>query len=492
MMTRAEQGTPIRWYQSFYVRLGFSFVGFVVALLVAQSAIFSFVVARGPLPGRAPNNVVAIVAADLSSALAQDPSLDVGGFLMREYGGIQPAYAVMKNGGGGANRIEPLNAEIRQSVEGVLAGKDLRREGAEPRLSVPPFVMAPIQINGELRGMVVLPPAPPPSPMARDVGRLFSIPGTGLLVLATIVAAIFIFEPSRRRLKALQDASRRLGSGDLSTRVAVAGRDEVADVAAAFNRMADGLAARDEALRTAERLRKQMLADVSHELRTPLTAMRGYVETLHSNDASMDRDTRERYFTTLERETQRLDRIVKDLLDLARLENAVSALEIRDFAVRRLFEHVVDRHQARLVAQQVSTSLAVSDEADQIEADPGRIEQVIENLFANALKHTPAQGRIELSARLEGHQVILAVANTGLGIAHAHLPFVFERFYKVDHARVSGAEGSGLGLSIAKAIVERHGGTIGVSSSAGLTVFSVSLPHDHAGVPALQGSSTNL
>ncbi len=243
----------------------------------------------------------------------------------------------MRNGTIGSNRMLPLDPEMQRSVAGVLAGRDLRRDGAEPRLSVPPFVMAPVQVAGDLRGMVVLPPAPSPSPLARDVGRLLSVPGTALLVLATVVAAVFIFEPSRRRLESLQDASRRLGAGDLSARVAVSGNDEVAEVAATFNSMAAGLAARDQALRTAEQLRKQMLADVSHELKTPLTAMRGYVETLHTEERAMDPQTRERYFNTLERETYRLDRIVKDLLDLARFEHAAVELDIRDFAVRRLF-----------------------------------------------------------------------------------------------------------------------------------------------------------
>src|SRR5437016_1669469 len=230
-MTRATTGTTVRWHQSFYFRLGLSFVVFVVSLLIAQNAVFNFVLGR-PFPGRAPNNVVAIVAADLSSALAQDPALDASAFLMREYGGLQPAYALMKDGRTGANRDAPLDPEIRRSVEGVLAGRDVRRDGVEPRLTTPPFVMAPIQVGGELRGIVVLPPAPSPSPLARDVSRLLSVPGTGLLVLATVAAAVFIFEPSRRRLKSLQEASRRLGGGDLSARVTVTGSDEIADVAA--------------------------------------------------------------------------------------------------------------------------------------------------------------------------------------------------------------------------------------------------------------------
>src|SRR5207245_9701875 len=147
--------------------------------------------------------------------------------------------------------------------------------------------------------------------------------------VATKFVAAFVFAPARRRLAALQESTKRLGSGDLTARAPDEGGDEVAQVAATFNKMAEELAARDEALRASDRLRRQMLADVSHELRTPLTAMRGYVETLHMSDVMLDCATRERYFTTLERETFRLDRIVKDLLDLARLEDGGGELNVR-------------------------------------------------------------------------------------------------------------------------------------------------------------------
>src|SRR5262245_57216700 len=174
-----------------------------------------------------------------------------------------------------------------------------------------------------------MPPPPPPSggPVVRDVGRLLSWPGAMVLILAATIAAAVIFEPARRRLKALEEATERFGTGDLTARAPERGGDEMARVAIAFNRMAADLAARDEALRTSDRLRRQMLADVSHELKTPLTAMRGYVETLHMAqraDLTLDAETRERYFGILERETERLDRIVKDLLDLARLENGAA------------------------------------------------------------------------------------------------------------------------------------------------------------------------
>ena len=254
------------------------------------------------------------------------------------------------------------------------------------------------------------------------------------------------------------------------------GGDEVAAVAAAFNLMADELAARDEALRTSDRLRRQMLADVSHELKTPLTAMRGYVETLRREDIALDRPTRERYLTTLERETLRLDRLVKDLVDLSRHEHGVSDLDARVFATRRVFEHVVQRHHAELERRNVQARIDTSMEADQIVADPDRIEQVVENLFANALRHTPDGGTIDLGARFDRDAYALTITDSGNGIAPEHLPHIFERFYKVDSARANGSGGSGLGLSIARAIVERHGGTIAAASEPGRTVFTIRLP----------------
>jgi signal transduction histidine kinase len=294
--------------------------------------------------------------------------------------------------------------------------------------------------------------------------------------VATTIVAAFIFAPARRRLQALEAATVRLGAGDLSARAPEGGGDEIAHVASAFNRMALDLAARDNALRTVDRLRRQMLADVSHELKTPLTAMRGYLETLRMADVELDAATRERYFETIERETLRLDRIVQDLLDLARLENGVGAMNVRLFAIGRLFEHVVHRHEHEARMRRIGLHVSVADEADQVLADPDRIEQVIENLVANALRHMPSGGRVDLSARADGDSVVLSVVDSGEGIAPEHLAHVFERFYKVDVARANSTNGSGLGLSIAKAIVDRHHGSIQVASAAGRTAFTIILP----------------
>jgi two-component system, OmpR family, sensor kinase len=464
-------------FRSLYFRIGFSFVIFLVVVIVAQSAIFSYVLARSSSrPSRPPNNVAAIVAADIGATLAQDPTVDLRAYLTREYGDVQPIYVVMKDGRVAGNRAAALDDRQRTMAEAVLGTDGRTRAAAEPPFGGTPTVTAPIQLGHELRGLVVLPPLPQQNPVARDVGRLLSVPGTLLLVVATVLAAAVIFEPARRRLQALESATARFGAGDLTARAPESGRDEIGRVAAAFNRMAGELAIRDEALRTSDRLRRQMLADVSHELKTPLTAMRGYVETLHMADVTLDGPTRERYFATLERETHRLDRIVKDLLDLGRLENGVAPLDARLFDITRVFDHVVARHEHETTARRIAIERNVDDAADQLTADPGRIEQVIENLFANALRHAPDGSTIVLSARAADDRTVLSVVDAGAGIPAEHLPHVFERFYRADSSRAPRSGGTGLGLSIAKAIVERHGGQIDVTSEPGRTAFTIALP----------------
>jgi signal transduction histidine kinase len=285
-----------------------------------------------------------------------------------------------------------------------------------------------------------------------------------LLLIAAAIAVVIALALVRRRLRALE---------------------------AAFAGVRVDLASRDDALGAADRSRRRMLADVSHELKTPLTAMRGYLETLRMSDLDLDEETRERYFQTIERETVRLDRIVEDLLDLARLENGVGALDARLFAVERVFQHVMLRHEHETRMREIEVEVSVGSDADQVVADPDRIEQVVENLFANALRYTPAGGRIELRADGEGDAIMLSVVDSGPGIAADHVPFVFDRFYKADPSRRRNAPGGGLGLSIAKAIVERHRGSIGVTSAPGRTAFTIVLPHQ-ATEPRHHSTSTNL
>ena len=357
-------------------------------------------------------------------------------------------------------------------------GRDGGPGGRGPVRAGRPF---PIVAANALVGLVLVPPQPPFSFLLTRYAPTLLTVAVATLVVGGVLAAFVIFGPTRRRLRGVEDAARRLGGGDLSARAPADGNDEVAAVASAFNAMAADLAARTEALVAADRARRQLLADVSHELNTPVTAMRGYLETLSMPELGLDDATRARYLGIVGDETARLERIIGDLLDLARLEGGGGApLTIEPVVVGELFARVVARHERAAAAGQVEWRVVIEPGAETIAVDRVRVEQAVQNLAANALRYAPERSVVELRARNDGDTVALLVTDEGAGIPAEHLPRVFDRFYKVDESRAAKlgtAGGSGLGLSIVKAIVERHGARISVASRPGLTVFEI------AGVP---------
>jgi two-component system sensor histidine kinase BaeS len=267
------------------------------------------------------------------------------------------------------------------------------------------------------------------------------------------------------------------------------GGDEVAALARSFNEMGDELANRARALEVSDKARRQLLADVSHELMTPLTAMRGYIETLSMKELALDSATRDRYLRIIDDETHRLERIIGDLLDLARLEGGGGTFRREEVPVHALFERVHARHERELTARHVTLAANIAKGADTVYGDPDRLEQALQNLAANALRHTPDGGEIVMSADVLGKAVRLRVRDSGPGIPAEHLPLIFDRFYKADAARKA-AGGSGLGLSIVRAIVERHGGTIAAHNEGG-AVFDILLPVGRPGPPYAADSAVS-
>ena len=471
---------PSLRYRSFYWRIGITFVLFVVVFLIMQGVILRrtprvppFDVFRAPV-------LAGEVADDVAGVLGRGQSADLTAHLKSRYPLPDPqqvgwiVFVALRDGSIFSSTGGPAPPIVRLTA---LSAFGQRRLLATDTVS--PIATAPVLVDDRLVGLVLVLVRPPQQSgvgVPREVAQLLSLPSTLLLIAATVVVATVIFYPARRRLRALEYAAQRLGGGDLTARAPHKGGDEIARVAAAFNRMAGELQTRDAALRTSDTLRRQMMADVSHELKTPLTAMRGFIETLRMPEVTLDADRRHRYFETIDRETRRLERIVKDLLDLARYEGGGIVLQRRLFDIERLFQNVAGRHERDAHAKGVAIRIHVAAHADQVDADPDRIEQAIENLVGNALRHTPAGGTITLSATQADGVATLSVSDTGVGITAKHLPHVFERFYKGDAARAAESTGSGLGLSITKAIVERHGGTIGVTSQHGHTTFTVVLP----------------
>jgi two-component system sensor histidine kinase BaeS len=198
---------------------------------------------------------------------------------------------------------------------------------------------------------------------------------------------------------------------------------------------------------------------------TPLTAIRGYVQTLAMPGLNVDEASRRRYLEIVDAETYKLEAIIGDLLDLARLEGGGGNLVMEAVPVRELFQQVIDRHGPAIQHQRLTMNVSVVPEGLQVRGDAHRLEQALQNIAANAIRHTPEGGGVELSGERRGDRIRLAIRDTGPGIPEEHLSHVFDRFYKADPSR--SRAGSGLGLSIVRAIVQRHGGTVSAQNAAG-------------------------
>jgi two-component system, OmpR family, phosphate regulon sensor histidine kinase PhoR len=228
-------------------------------------------------------------------------------------------------------------------------------------------------------------------------------------------------------------------------------------------------------LRKADRIRRDFVANVSHELRTPLTAIRGYVEALLDGPAH-DAETM-KFLEIIARHSARMERLVKDLLRLARLDAGQESLELADVAVDAICAGVAGDLQSLIDARGQRVTVHVQPPELTMRCDPAKLHDVLRNLVENASAYTPEGSRIELGATADATHVRLTVADTGQGIPDAELPRIFERFYRVDKARSRDSGGTGLGLSIVRHLVELHGGLVSAQNRPeGGAMFTITLP----------------
>jgi two-component system sensor histidine kinase BaeS len=288
-----------------------------------------------------------------------------------------------------------------------------------------------------------------------DQGRGLVLLFIGILALAALGARVLSGQLADR-LQPMAAASRRLAGGDMTARVPELGDPDLDAVGSAFNEMAEELAA------TRERER-EFIIGVGHDLRTPLTTIGGYAEALESGD--VETSELARIGQVLGTQTRQLGRLIEDLSLLARLEQAEFGLRIETVDVGAHVTEVVEGFRRR--ADEIGVRLDVTASPGVIlDTDPDRLAQIAQNLVENALRHTPEAGSVSVTVGEEGDDVVIAVADSGSGIAPEDLPNVFDRHY-VGRQRSVRAEGSGLGLSIVKGLVERMGGTVAAESTPG-------------------------
>jgi signal transduction histidine kinase len=276
----------------------------------------------------------------------------------------------------------------------------------------------------------------------------------GLVALvAALGASAFAAYRIATPVHALAGAARRIAGGQYRERVPAGGGDELAALAASFNEMA-------AALERAEQRRLELLGDVAHELRTPISTVEGYVEGLLDGVV----EPRAEVWALLHDETRRMGRLVDDLRDLWRAEVRQLPLTPTTIAPLTIVQTTVARFASDFAAAGLSLHTVVAEDLPPVRADGDRAVQVLTNLLGNGLRYTPAPGTVEVSATRANRYVRFAVRDTGLGIAPEHLAHVFERFYRVDKSRSRTLGGSGIGLTIARALVEAMGGQIWATS----------------------------
>ncbi len=268
-----------------------------------------------------------------------------------------------------------------------------------------------------------------------------------------------------------------IADGDLSARVVVSGNDELAELASTFNRMAQQLQEADVRQRELETLRRDLIGWVSHDLRTPLTSIRVMVEAL-ADGIVQEPEMVQRYLHTTQRDIRNLSALIDDLFELSQLDAGGLQFEVAPHSLRDLISDTLE--SLRTLAQQKGIELigSVAQGVDPVAIAPEKIGRVLTNLISNAVRHTAAGGTITVKAwrEIESGLVRVDVRDTGEGILPADLPHIFERFYRGEKSRSRATGGAGLGLAIAKGIIEAHGGHVWVQSQVGKgSTFSFTL-----------------
>jgi len=337
-----------------------------------------------------------------------------------------------------------------------------------------PLLVLPIDLNGQTVGYLGVADVPAshhddprPSPFVRILGNVLlfiaAVGGIGGIVFGVVMSRTLAAP-----LKNLAEAARAIGARNLSRRVKETGTDELIAVARAFNEMAADL-------EQAEQLRRNLLADVAHELRTPLSVLQANLRAILDEVYPLEQAE----IAHLYDHTRYLSRLVDDLHRLAQAEAQQLSLHLQETDLARLVKTTVDTFRPGATNKGVALHTELPANGPLVRVDAARISQVLQNLLANALRHTPAQGSITVRVQPQAGAVLLSVSDTGDGIPPEQLPHIFDRFYRTDPARSRDRGGVGLGLAIARAFVEAHGGQINATSpgvAGGGTTFAISLP----------------
>jgi len=329
---------------------------------------------------------------------------------------------------------------------------------------------APVTVNGKVVGTILRASQPPgfnpqETQFLQNTNNALIYAVAGSLLVALLLG-IVLSRTLTRPLKALTVAAQGISQGQLEQQVIVKSNDEIGQLATAFNRMSQEVAHENQ-------LRRQMTADIAHDLRTPLTVISGYIEAMRDGDL---KPTPQR-LTLIYSEIERLQTMVGDLRMLSLADAGELSLNPLQIEPKTLLERAAALFKHQAEQQGVSIGVKAAAGLPEIQVDEARMIQVFGNLITNALRYTPLEGKITLSAQVSGSRMEINVEDTGTGIDPKELPNIFERFHRADPSRHTESDEIGLGLAIVKALIESHQGTVSAESTLGQgTTIHILLP----------------
>ncbi|AEE96104.1 integral membrane sensor signal transduction histidine kinase [Mahella australiensis 50-1 BON] len=367
------------------------------------------------------------------------------------------------------NDINILNRTLNhQEVLAALKGESVSQQYYLPEGQWVMYSTAPITANGDIIGVVFI------SSSLKDIYDSISQVRDRLLVYSVFLAvaiALFSYFISgfvTKPIKDITDVIREMGRGHLRQKVEVSGSKEIIELGNAFNAMSQRVESLDKA-------RSEFVANASHELKTPLSSIKVLAQSL-VQDPNADIKVYKEFMYDIDSEIDRMNNVINDLLTLVQLDKDKPDITYTDVDLERLINEVLKVLRPLAAAKNIKLNYRC-EEGVSIRGDAPKLKQMLINIIDNALKYTPEGGKVDVCLRKKDGEALIEVVDNGMGIPRADLPYIFDRFYRVDKARSRATGGTGLGLSIAQKIAYLHKGTINVESSEGEgTRFSIKLP----------------
>lgn len=374
-----------------------------------------------------------------------------------------------------------ISERVKIILNDIYAGKSFKSQVYHP-LYKEQVIMVGVPYktsSGTTGALLMIEPLSGFEKFLRNVYIYIMFVGLGAIVLSLFLVKML----SRKIIKPvleMKDSAVSMASGDYSQRLLVQGEDEIADLAISLNSLGNDMSAYIAKMERTEKIRRDFVANVSHELRTPITIIRGYNEAINDGMVT-DPAVVQRYRTLINEETVRLERMVRELLDISRLESSDSLTvnNVDELPLAVIIRNVAEKLNVKAVKEKVNFRIQADDDI-KILGDGDQMVQLIMILGDNALKYSPENGTVSIGAnKLEDGSVLLSVTDQGKGIPEEDIPFIWERFYKVEKSHNRSVPGTGLGLAIAKEIIRVHGASAEVISKCGVgTTFEIKFPKD--------------